>query len=482
MIGTLPLGTAHAQPSISEVPLPTPHSNPLGIAVGLDGNLWFTEQFGNKIGRITPTGIITEFPIPTAASGPGPIAAGPDGNLWFAESTGHRIGRISPAGVITEFPVPAFVGSISGITAGPDGNLWFTEWGAYEGENKIGRMTPLGELTPFTLLTGGGAEGIAAGPDGNLWFLQGWRIGRITPAGVITFYDLPGLYLSGLGLTGITAGPDGNLWFTETVANAIGRITPAGDDIIEFPLPTPNGAPFGITVGSDGNLWFAGFDRIGRVTTAGVITEFPIPTGNAEGRGIALGSDGNLWFAEYTGNKIGRAALSGSPPPIVETALVSTGTGAGGGAHVRLFQVAIPSGEPTPLGGGFFAYDPGFTGGVQATLVQAGGDLIVVTGVGSGGGPHIKLFKVMDLTTGAVQQLGGGFMAYDPGFTGGARVAATTDTAGNVLIITGVGPGGGPHVKLFRVTDLATGTVTQLGGGFFPYDPGFLGGVNVGGR
>ncbi len=74
-------------------------------------------------------------------------------------------------------------------------------------------------------------------------------------------------------------------------------------------------------------------------------------------------------------------------------------------------------------------------------------------------------------------------MAYDPGFTGGARIAATTDVDdGSLLIITGVGSGGGPHVKLFKVTDLAMGDVVQVGPGFFAYDPAFLGGVNVGAR
>jgi hypothetical protein len=160
--------------------------------------------------------------------------------------------------------------------------------------------------------------------------------------------------------------------------------------------------------------------------------------------------------------------------------LISTGTGPGGGPHVKFFSVNVASGETIQVGGGFFAYDPGFIGGVQATLVQAGGDIFVVTGVGSGGGPHIKLFKITDFATYEVTPVGGGFFAYDLGFTGGARVAATTDTAGNLLIVTGVGSGGGAHVKVFQVTDLATGAVVQLGGGFFAYDPGFLGGVNVG--
>jgi virginiamycin B lyase len=68
----------------------------VSITAGPDGNLWFTEDAGNNIGRITTTGEITEFPIPTPQSGPHGIAVGPDGNLWFTEQTGNKIGRINP--------------------------------------------------------------------------------------------------------------------------------------------------------------------------------------------------------------------------------------------------------------------------------------------------------------------------------------------------------------------------------------------------
>jgi virginiamycin B lyase len=49
---------------------------------------------GEDIGRITPTGTITELPIPTANSGPAGIAAGADGNLWFTEASGDKIGLV----------------------------------------------------------------------------------------------------------------------------------------------------------------------------------------------------------------------------------------------------------------------------------------------------------------------------------------------------------------------------------------------------
>jgi virginiamycin B lyase len=66
------------------------------ITAGFDGNLWFTEYTGNKIGRITPSGTITEFTIPTPSSTPLGIVSGPDGAIWFAETATNKIGRLVP--------------------------------------------------------------------------------------------------------------------------------------------------------------------------------------------------------------------------------------------------------------------------------------------------------------------------------------------------------------------------------------------------
>src|SRR5262249_5317872 len=112
----------------TEYPIPTTGSYPNGITAGPDGNLWFTEYTGNKIGRINTGGAITEYPIPTADSVLSGIALGPDGNLWFTELLGNKIGRITTVGAITEYPVPAAFSEPYGIALGPDGNMWFTEY------------------------------------------------------------------------------------------------------------------------------------------------------------------------------------------------------------------------------------------------------------------------------------------------------------------------------------------------------------------
>ena len=112
--------------------------------------------------------------------------------------------------------------------------------------------------------------------------------------------------------SGITAGPDGALWFTEFTGNKIGRITTAGV-VTEFPIPTANSGPMAITAGPDGALWFTELtaSKIGRITTAGVITEFPVPSVNDSIQGIAAGSDGALWFGHGAGAKIGRITTDG---------------------------------------------------------------------------------------------------------------------------------------------------------------------------
>jgi streptogramin lyase len=114
---------------------PTQPSNPYSITAGPDGNVWFPEWGGNKIGRITPAGVITEFPMAVASGAQG-IVTGPDGNLWIAERGSSKIARVTTAGAITEFPVPLANVPFE-ITAGVDGNLWFASPNSHSGSRYV---------------------------------------------------------------------------------------------------------------------------------------------------------------------------------------------------------------------------------------------------------------------------------------------------------------------------------------------------------
>jgi hypothetical protein len=129
----------------------------------------------------------------------------------------------------------------------------------------------------------------------------------------------------------------------------------------------------------------------------------------------------------------------------------------------------------------FFAYDPAFTGGVHVAVGDVTGDGVpdLVTAPGPGGGPHVQVFDGAALRIGS-RVVVYSFFAYDPSFTGGVFVAAAdVNGDGRADIITSVGPGGGPHIKVF---DGATGiTLATPLGTFFAYSPGFTGGVFVAG-
>src|SRR5205807_1406914 len=92
----------------------------------------------------------------------------------------------------------------------------------------------------------------------------------------------------------------------------------------------------------------------------------------------------------------------------------------------------------------------------------------VITGAGPGGGPHVQVFSGKDNAVLA------SFMAYDPGFRNGITVGAgDLDGDFKAEVMTGAGPGGGPHVQAF---DLAHHKTVLS---FYAYDPGFHGGVLV---
>jgi streptogramin lyase len=308
-------GCNAAGKAIAEYALPNNGSLPHRIAKGPDGNMWFTEQTGQRIGRISATGAIVEFAL-RPGSNPIDIIAGPDNNMWFTQALGRRIGRIDAGGKITEFSEGLSAGSApQAIASGPDGALWFTEDiqlpdGTYGG--KIGRITTAGAIAEFALPNGSGVLNNIASDSKRIWFTLGFPGNAIGSMDVLTHrvsvFALP----DGSSFPeGIALGPDGNMWFTAPQDHWIGRITPDGK-IATFAMPDrgdKTGSPSQIVLGPDGAMWFTSFNesRIGRITTAGEITEFSdgISDGSSPD-GIALGPDGTLWFTEYNGNRIGK--------------------------------------------------------------------------------------------------------------------------------------------------------------------------------
>jgi len=159
------------------------------------------------------------------------------------------------------------------------------------------------------------------------------------------------------------------------------------------------------------------------------------------------------------------------PTPVTKTggtklSFVVVGANAGTTPEVRVYS---PDGIVFSK---FLAYPATFRGGVRVAAGDLDGDgiaeIVTAPGPGTSTGPG-PLIKVFDLRGKLKNQ----FMAYMPAFRGGVSVAVGNwDGNGKMGIVTGAGPGGGPHVRVFDRTGAVAGQ-------FFAYDRSVTTGVNV---
>ena len=99
------------------------------------------------------SGGVVEYPVPnpslpgSGCSGCGTaslsgIAAGPDGNVWYFDVGQNLVGRVTPSGSITQFSVPATGAGSEGIVGAPDGNVWMVARGSMKGPDWILKVSP----------------------------------------------------------------------------------------------------------------------------------------------------------------------------------------------------------------------------------------------------------------------------------------------------------------------------------------------------
>jgi hypothetical protein len=144
---------------------------------------------------------------------------------------------------------------------------------------------------------------------------------------------------------------------------------------------------------------------------------------------------------------------------------VITGADAGGGPEIKAFDIA--KGQQLA---DFYGLAPSFNGGVRVAAGDVNGDgrADIIAGAGPGGAPLVNVFSGFN---GALLR---SFNAYNLAFRGGVYVAAgDVDGDGRADIVTGAGPGGGPHVEVFSG---ASGAIIQS---FMAYAKTFAGGVRV---
>lgn len=302
-------------------------------ALPRDGTVWYANRSGNRLTRINPDRSLTPF-VPTdgATAGLSAIVAGSDGTIWYAKDSANRVGRIPPGGGQgVEFELPRKNSYPVAMTLDRSGAVWF----AASSGNYIGRVGADGAVTVHAPPKQGSLDftpqHLTLGPDGNLWMTDRghnaiYRFALAT--GQFSRFDIatPRAHPAR-----IRPGTDGNLWFTMTAARKVGRITPQGA-ITEFELgDLAGGTPRDIVATPDGSVWFSGSGpRSGRILPNGRVETFACG-GNLNT--ALLGPDQRPWFfggdrlllvedanAPQTARTAAVAPVAASPWPVAQSA------------------------------------------------------------------------------------------------------------------------------------------------------------------
>lgn len=337
--------------AVTQFPIP-PGSATESIATGADGNIWFTEDDSDEVGRLdlaTGKGALYQAPDPlnpgdTLGATVSNILAGPDGNLYFmfqgSGAPGARfansdefIDRINPqTGTISSLALPASVindGLGSHDAVGPNGDLYFASSG-----NLILQLNPWsGAMQTIKLRDRRVIDpSFAFGSNDELYVTYG--------EAAAGSYDFARLNLSTGAFkrqsvprkrdpTGsMVEGPDGNIYFLQygdrlaTYLKQVDEYDPTTHAFSEYPVNFSAGSnqtdfDYGdIIVGPDGNIYFSDpfGEAIGELNlSTHAITETPMPSGVNQPDALTIGPDGNLWFSEngLFADQIGRMTLGG---------------------------------------------------------------------------------------------------------------------------------------------------------------------------
>jgi hypothetical protein len=293
---------------------------PQNICIDIDGNIYVSEKYNNRIRKISNTGVVTTLagtgvggfadgPVATAKfNGPSDICVAPDGTLYVMDN--FRIRKISN-GVVSTF---AGNGTYGGQVNGP------------------GNTATLGITA-----------GLVIDQNNHLYFAQENIIRKVSPEGFVSHYagfgftygDGPIANAAFNSISSVSIDSLNTLYVTEGGSGVIRKITAAGtvstlagNPILNMPGVYEGGFgayailgnPTAITVGKGGFVFYFqdnGDPRVRKVTPEGYVTT--IAGGSGQGlingpglaaqffncnSGMAADKFGNIFIADRDNNCI----------------------------------------------------------------------------------------------------------------------------------------------------------------------------------
>jgi virginiamycin B lyase len=210
--------------------------------------------------------IAVEFELPKTNVEPHELTVDNQGNGWFTQRTGGRLGRFdTKTFTYTEFDPPAGATKkvrLNGIVRGPDNKLWFVDGGPNRRFLNYDTASETFNVFPVPKLKYGNATGntMRVHPNGTVWLsnIGSNQIIRLDPkTKKFDVWEVPAGVQAGKNATpyGMAVAGDGKVWFVENTFNQLGRIDPATGKIDEYPIPVKGAVTRKMGSDSEGNIW-----------------------------------------------------------------------------------------------------------------------------------------------------------------------------------------------------------------------------------
>lgn len=313
------------------------NSDPNGIAVDSNGNVWFVLGNRSTLAELIPSnGTIREFPIPGAGIYTslcwGMVYQASKNMIWFTDDNTNAVyGFAISTHIFTRYTLSQPQSSPFGIAVDNQGNVWFAE----AGSNKLGEITSSGQLKETSIPSPPGSPaGVTVDKSGTVWFTLALLNEVVSySGGNFQFYNLTGL----LSLpAGIYADNQGNLWIMEHGRSLFAEFNPVTHSFKSYSTTIPPfnaSLPYFDYMDSQGNLWFN--EHYGNAIaefnpSTNTLIEYEVPTKilavqNISGAlTMALSPSGVPWFTEIYSGKVGTVNISAPVPLSISLANSST--------------------------------------------------------------------------------------------------------------------------------------------------------------
>lgn len=220
------------------------------------GGVWVSDIDAEEIWHVRASG---HYTIYGSIASPSDAHRDDQGNVWWGQWKGNRLGRLSPStGQVRTWIIPG-AASLLGVQIDAAGHVWVSESsGPY-----LYRFEPgTGQLCTYTIPDEGAAEYLAV-QEQELWFGD-WKNDRIfrlqSQSDTATYWSLSVDSFP----EGVALDAGGNFWWADPGVEGVARLEPTADRVTRFQRPISGTAQMLAVAGE--TVWYSDDQLPGTVT------------------------------------------------------------------------------------------------------------------------------------------------------------------------------------------------------------------------